>query len=247
MIFLTGVLLAAQFLTNLNPKSVAAFDEYLKTVDAAVAARAVGPEPLAQTPARVYSSHAGKEIPNALIHDWTAVTFVPKATRANAVALLEDFSRHSSVYPEVVEGRVESRRPNQVMGFHRLRKKKVLEVTMEARYQLDVLRAREGRYASRSKAIELVELDDAGTSKERRRPPGQDHGFLWRLQTYWILEETPQGLWMEVRSVSLTRDVPTGLGWVIKPLVKEVPREALEGLLAATRKALLASEGNSLR
>ena len=73
-------------------------------------------------------------------------------------------------------------------------------------------------------------------------PPGQDHGFLWRLQTYWTLEETPRGLWMEVRSVSLTRDVPAGLGWVVKPLVRDMPRESLEAVMEATKKAVLATK-----
>jgi hypothetical protein len=173
------------------------------------------------------------------VHDWSATTFLPGGKKAAAIAVLEDFSRHSSIYPEVTEGRTERREEGRVFGFHRLRKKKLLEVNLEVKYQLDILPAAAGRYASRTMATEIVEIDDAGTKKERRLPPGQDHGFLWRLQTYWSLDETKEGLWMAVRSVTLTRDVPMALAWAVKPLVRDVPRESLEALLAATRQAVL--------
>jgi hypothetical protein len=47
---------------------------------------------------------------------------------------------------------------------------------------------------------------------------------------------------MEVRSISLTRDVPAGLGWVVKPLVRDMPRESLEAVMEATKKAVLATK-----
>jgi hypothetical protein len=32
-----------------------------------------------------------------------------------------------------------------------------------------------------------------------------------------------------------------GLGWAVKPIVKELPRESLEALMEATKRAVLAS------
>jgi len=236
--FIPGVLLvAAQFLVTLEPKTVRAFDDYVRAVDAQVTARAVNPEPLAGRPAGVFEINAGLEVKRGLVHDWAAITLLPGVRKAKAIAVLEDFSRHSAVYPEVLEGRIEKRDGKQIIGFHRLRKKKVLEVNLEARYQLDILPSPANRYASRSVATEIVELDG-----DAKLTPGHDRGFLWRLQTYWTLEETKQGLWMEVRSVSLTRDVPMGLGWAVKPIVRELPRESLEALMEATKRALLAGK-----
>jgi hypothetical protein len=37
---------------------------------------------------------------------------------------------------------------------------------------------------------------------------------------------------------SLTRDIPTGLGWMIGPFVTEIPKETLTFTLEATRKAV---------
>ena len=231
-----------QFLVSLEPKTVRAFDEYVRGVDAELVARAANPDSLAGKPAGVFPLNAGLEVKHGLIHDWAAVVFLPGMTRTKAIAILEDFSRHSSIYPEVVEGRVVKRDARQIVACHKLRKKKILEVNLEARYLLDILPAAANRYASRSVATEIVELEEAGTKEEQRLQPGHDRGFLWRLQTYWTLEETKTGLWMEVRSISLTRDVPMGLGWAVKPIVRELPRESLEALMEATKRALLAGK-----
>lgn len=238
MHFLGFVFVAAQFMVTLEPKTVDAFDRYARTAEAQIAARNAGSASLAGQPAGVFKND-GADVAKGLVQDWTAVAFVPGAKKAKAVAVLEGFSRHGSIYPEVVEGRVEKEEMGRIFGYHRIRKKKILEVNLEARYTLTQLPVAANRYFSRSVATEITEIEDAGTKKERRLQAGHDHGFLWRLHTYWTLEETPQGLWMEVRSISLTRDVPTGLGWVVKPLLRDLPKESLEAVMEATKKAVL--------
>jgi hypothetical protein len=65
-----------------------------------------------------------------------------------------------------------------------------------------------------------------------------EHGFLWRLNTYWSYEERDGGLYLQVEAVSLTRAVPRGLGWAIGPYVESVPRESVEFTLRSAVKAL---------
>src|SRR5688572_5652942 len=117
MISLSAVFVAAQFLVTLEPKTVQAFDEYVRGVDTQLTARAVSPEPLAGRPGGVFPIHAGLEVKQGLIHDWAAVSFLPGLTRAKAIAVLEDFSRHASIYPEVIEGRIEKREGKRIIGF----------------------------------------------------------------------------------------------------------------------------------
>ncbi len=238
MPFLAAVFVAAQFMTTLQPETIRAFDEYVKGVDAVMTGRTPGAEPLAGRPTGVRSNNTGKEVSRGILHDWSATIFLPGVRKDKVVALLENFDGHKSIYPEVLEGRVERREANRIFGFHRLRKKKVLEVDLEVRYQVDVLPAAGNRYASRSVATEIHEIEGARTAKERRLPAGHDHGYLWRIQTYWTLEETAEGVWVDVRTISLTRDIPTGLGWVVKPIVRDLPRESLQALMEATKKAV---------
>jgi len=84
----------------------------------------------------------------------------------------------------------------------------------------------------------MDEIDGAGTAKERRLSGGEEHGFLYRLNTYWSYEERDGGLYLQVEAVSLTRSVPRGLGWAIGPYVESVPRESLEFTLRSAVNAL---------
>jgi hypothetical protein len=47
--------------------------------------------------------------------------------------------------------------------------------------------------------------------------------------------------------VSLSRRIPTGLGWLLRPMVYSLPRESLSHTLAATRAALAAQKGAGRR
>jgi hypothetical protein len=68
--------------------------------------------------------------------------------------------------------------------------------------------------------------------------PGEEHGFLWRMNTYWSYEERDGGLYIQIESVSLSRSIPIGLGWAIGPFIESVPRDSLEFTLRATSDAL---------
>jgi hypothetical protein len=58
------------------------------------------------------------------------------------------------------------------------------------------------------------------------------------MDSSWRFEEKDQGVYVEVESISLTRDIPMGLGWLIKPFVTSIPRESLVMTLGATRSAV---------
>jgi hypothetical protein len=73
--------------------------------------------------------------------------------------------------------------------------------------------------------------------------PDAGYGFLWRLHSYWRFEKRDAGVVVECRAVSLTRDVPFGLGWAIEPIIEKLPKESLINTLEATRQALHAKAG----
>jgi hypothetical protein len=61
---------------------------------------------------------------------------------------------------------------------------------------------------------------------------------LWKLNSYWRFEERDGGTWLECEAISLTRDVPTGLGWIVLPIIRDLPKQSLENTLRSTRAAL---------
>jgi hypothetical protein len=45
-------------------------------------------------------------------------------------------------------------------------------------------------------------------------------------------------VYVQCESISLTRGIPFGVGWIVRPFVTSIPRETLEFTLETTRKAL---------
>ena len=86
--------------------------------------------------------------------------------------------------------------------------------------------------------MKIAEVDNAGKRGEREMPPGTGHGFLWKLDTFWRFQQRDGGTWIECEAISLTRDIPTGLGWLIEPIIRSLPRESLENTLRETANAL---------
>jgi hypothetical protein len=58
------------------------------------------------------------------------------------------------------------------------------------------------------------------------------------LYSYWKFTAEGDGVIVECRAMSLTRDVPVGLGFILAPIIKNLPRESLMNTLKATRAAL---------
>lgn len=182
------------------------------------------------------------DIGSAYIHDWAGKVFVPGGTAGALLAVLRDYGRHKEFYaPEVIDSRHLGGEGDELRSFLRLRKKKVLTVILDSEYRSRFVEAGKGAGYSISHSTSIREVENAGTKTERALPVGEGHGFLWRLNAYWAWQETGGGLWVECRAVSLSRDVPSGLGWAVNPIVRSLPRESLEATLDNTRKAVLAA------
>ena len=120
----------------------------------------------------------------------------------------------------------------------RVRQQHVITVVMDTTYDVSFGRLDAQHGYSISRSTRISEIDSPGTGRSARSSSSEEHGFLWRLNTYWSYEERDGGLYMQIESVSLTRSIPTGLGWAVGPFVESVPRESLEFTLRSTCNAL---------
>ena len=173
-------------------------------------------------------------VPNGLIHDWTGSVFLPGVSLERTLALVRDYDRHKQYYkPEVVDSRVLSHEGNDYRIYLRLLKKQILTVVLDTEHEVHYTQVDAKRWRSNSRTTKIAEVDNG-----RPLAPGTGHGFLWRLNSYWRFEERDGGTWMECQAVSLTRDIPTGLGWLIDPIIRKLPKESLANTLKETRTAL---------
>ena len=177
--------------------------------------------------------------PGGMIHHWTGVVFIPGAKVEDVLGVLEDYDRHSVYYaPDVERSKIESRAGDHFRVFLRFRRHKVITVVLNTEHEVQYFHDAPGLAHSRSSAVRIAEVENAGKADEREKTPGDDDGFMWRMETWWRMEERDGGVYVQSEVVSLTRDIPTGLGWMIRPFVTDIPKETLTFTLQATRKAV---------
>lgn len=192
----------------------------------------------------------GKEIrcPSGMIHHWEALSFIQNANVDDVLRILEDYDRHSEYYkPDVEQSKILQREGNHYQAFLRFRRHKVITVVLNTTHDVDYFRDSATRAHSRSSAIKIAEVENAGKKDEREKAAGDDDGFLWRMETWWRLEERDGGVYIQSEVVSLTRDIPAGLGWMIGPFVSGIPKESLAFTMDATRKAVLSAKKSATR
>jgi len=113
----------------------------------------------------------------------------------------------------------------------------VLNLMLNTEHEVQNVKDKPSRAPSRSTAGRIPGGENAGKSDEREKTPGEDSGFMWRMETWWRMEEHDGGVYVQSEAVSLTRDIPVVIGWMIEPFVTSIPKESLTFTLEATRKA----------
>jgi hypothetical protein len=183
------------------------------------------------------------ELPGALLHHWRGSAFVQGATTADFERLMKNFNGYPRTFaPQVTRASIltpdKDGVSNHFTATMRVRQRHVITVVMDPTYDIRYggLDAQHGYSISRS--TNIAEIGSPGTAKEHALSENEEHGFLWRMNTYWSYEERDSGLYMQVESISLTRSIPAGLGWVVRPYVESVPRESLEFTLRCACNAL---------
>jgi len=185
----------------------------------------------------------GKPIdcPGGMIHHWVGLVFITGAKLDDVLGVLQDYDRQSTYYsPDVERSKIESHDGDHFRVFLRFRRHKVVTVVLNTEHEVHYFHDTPGRAHSRSSAVRIAEVENPGKSDEREKQPGDDGGYLWRMETWWRMEERDGGVYVQSEVASLTRDIPTGLGWLVGPFITSIPKETLAFTLEATRKAVLA-------
>ena len=241
---------------QLKPRTLQAFEAYIHDAEAAMEPALRGERPFMWSDgssertqqisrgaivAEFWSGQAPTEVPNGLIHDWIGAAFVPDATVEEALALVQDYDNHKNIYkPDVLESKLISHDGDDFQIFLRLLKKKIITVVLDTDHDVHYASVDNTRWFCRSYTTRIAEVEDAGTVREKVLPPDTGYGFLWRLYSYWRFQQRDGGVYIECRAISLTRDIPLGLGWIIEPIIRKLPRESLINTLKNTRDALVA-------
>ncbi|MGA7842662.1 MAG: hypothetical protein WBS17_16660 [Candidatus Acidiferrales bacterium] len=248
---------------DLQPQTAKAYDRYIELTSAQVSAELAqsGPYlwverlPQAQRATaeqqlrngglvieRLETLDAGKPIPTpgGIIHHWVGTIFVPGATLAQTLSFMEDYDHKAEYFkPDIARSKILRHDGDDYFVLLRFYKKKIITTVIDTDQEVHYHVVDSTHAYSRSRTTRVQEVENAGKSDETLEAEGHDRGFMWRMNTYWRFEEKDGGTYVECQPISLTRDIPTGLGWMVGSFVTSVPRESLTFTLTTARAALM--------
>jgi len=228
--------LAAQFQTRLHPQTDQAFEDYRKDAEAHLDGHPRFPSGLKPRQIEIVPGNGKGFIaaPEGMIHDWIAATLVPGATVGKTLRLLQNYASYKNIYsPEVSDSKLLRRDGDSWHVSLQMVKKNVVTVVLNGEFDVQYRSLGNDRWSVMSRSTRIAELEG-----DHEMPPGSGHGFLWRTNAYWLIEPRPEGVYLECRSISLSRDIPFVLSLAVKPFVTAVPRESLQNTMEATLRAL---------
>jgi hypothetical protein len=216
------------YAAELKVETVAAWNQYVSAEEARIQRERHHP------PAAHSTQPEGDvtAVPSGLIHRWRDAVFIPGVTLDHVL----DGLMHPGTPPpqeDVIASHVLARTGDSLRVYVRLVRRTIVTVTYDTEHEMTFRRESPVSASSRSVATRIVEVEDAGTPDERARAPGDDHGFLWRLNSYWRYSQVDGGVWVELESLTLSRDLPSWLRPVAAPLINRVARESIARTLQA--------------
>jgi hypothetical protein len=253
---------SAPAISEPSPAATAAFNAYIGALESRLARQhsSAATYIVPVNPAQQNQLHQGQLIidrinpqpdahpPGALIHHWRGTAFAPGARATDFERVLRDINHYPQYFaPQILQARLLSQQDDHLQVSMRVRQHHVFTVVLDTTYDVTRGQLDPQHGFSNSRSTQISEIASPGTPSEHALKPEDDHGFLWRLNTYWTYEERDGGLYMQIETVSLTRSIPAALAWVIKPYIESVPRDSMEFTLRATRDALQQPAHASMR
>jgi hypothetical protein len=180
-------------------------------------------------------------VPHGLVHHWVGTIFIPGATLAQTMALMENYPSYPQLFSFGVQrSKVLSREKEnfqaQLRMFREARSPVFYNVDLDDRYT----RPDSSHGYRRFRSTRIAELADVGKPTEHELPVGNDRGLLWRLDMDWSCEEENGGVFLQIELIALSRGVPAIIAWLASAYIQGIPQEYLQKVLQAMRSGAAA-------
>lgn len=246
--------------TELRQETVKAFDQYVQKAELSMtenlrpghpflwvdslpsADRAAAYEHLRSGEILVHPFAAGLDVPGGMIHDWIGSVFIPNATIDEALRQIQNYNAYARIYyPEMARAKLLQQDGNNFKVSVWLQKKSFATVMLHVVENVQYVRLDPEHEYSISHSIRIAEVEKPGTPQQYEDPPGTGHGYMWRLNDYRRFLQTSSGVYLQFEVIALSRDIPYGLEWLIKPFVTKLPRQSLMFTLSRARASVEAA------
>ncbi|MGA8438261.1 MAG: hypothetical protein WB714_08535 [Candidatus Sulfotelmatobacter sp.] len=238
---------------ELKQKTLQAWEAYVQTANLAMEERAAGrsspflwvdesPDLLRRVRSGelVVSNRDHPEVPAGLIQHWVGAMFLPRVTLDEVNAVFNDYDHYPDFYrPRIGKVKVLTQKDDyQKITMLVVQRACGVTAAVEAENEVHIIKLDARRIYSLSNATRVQEIVDYGQPEERLPSENQGPGYVWRTVSMNRLEQRDGGVYIEMEMISLSRGIPIGIGWLIKPLVEHMPRTVMLETLKDTRNAV---------
>ena len=189
----------------------------------------------------VVESRENENVASGSIHHFSGSIRVNNARIDQWRKVMQDYPDYPKLFAPDVTGASATVEPDSSPTDHHFHSRLMLNqstlwiaVAYDSLYDTHYRQIDPKRWGSKSASISIRELRDPKNPAAGAYPEGDDHGFLWRTNTYWMARERDGGLDLQVDSINLSRPIPTGAAWWGSRRTKE----AVEKMLGDTKKAI---------
>jgi hypothetical protein len=184
------------------------------------------------------------DIAGGSIHHFSGVMHLPARAIDDVRRIMQDYANYPKYFkPDVSKGSGAAA-PDSTSGDEHfishislIQSTLWINVSYDCVYDTHFLRPDPHRWLSKSSAVSIKEWRDPKDSSAGYYPEGDDHGFLWRTNTFWFVRENNGGVDVELDSMTLSRPIPTGFAWwgtrrtrdAVEKMLKDM-KVAVEGL-----------------
>jgi hypothetical protein len=180
------------------------------------------------------------KVQDGIVHHRYGSIFIPGAGMADLLSWVQNFDQYHLFFTEVEESKLISRNGDAFDIFLRLIRTKLgITVHYNTDYTFTFRRHDNVRTSGRLISTRISEIEDVGSRSEKEKTPGRDSGYFWRSNFYWRYLEATNGTFVECESISLSREVPFGLGWFFRSFVESIAEESVESVLISIREGVL--------
>jgi len=176
-------------------------------------------------------------VPGGLIHDWTGVVFIPGAHSNDITAVLQNYDAYTATYrPAVTQSRLIDRNQNEFRYRLKFQSNSFgIKAGLLGDFRSIYWTPDTKHNYSTTEATRLIELADPGLPEEHELSPEEARGYIQRMFTIVRYTEVDGGVFVEVEAMSLSRDIPGAVRWMVAPLVERFSRQVLTTTLEKFR------------
>ena len=189
----------------------------------------------------VVDSRENGDVANGSIHHFSGALHVDGGTIDDMRRIMEDYPAYPKYFkPDVTKGSGSPEADSTPADEHYLSHLTLSETTLwiavqyDCTYDTHYRRLNPDHWLSKSTSSSVKEYRDARNPAQGYFPEGDDHGFVWRTNTYWFVRQRNGGVDLELDSITLSRPNPPGFGWY----GGKRSHDAVEKMLRDTKAAI---------